>query len=203
MEDEKIKLTRREMLKYIGVAGAAVSISSPIPIILRYISPDPNWPAEKGEIPRGPVNLGLLAEIPEFPTVNVFNFNFGKVAMPGMLLRMPSPPSHQKIGSTETSGKDISGGDGYEGVPSEFIAFALKCTHLGCIIGIEFKEPNIMECPCHFARYDVSKGMAVVGGPAPAPPPEIALEVREGELWAVDWRDVDFVKSLAAYKAVL
>jgi Rieske Fe-S protein len=203
MDDEKKTMTRREMLKYIGVAGAAISASSPVPIILRFVTPNPDWPPEKGEIPRGPVNLGPVAEIPPFPTVNVFNFNFGKVALPGMLLRLPSPPSHQKIGSTEASGKDISGGDGYPGVPPEFIAYTLKCPHLGCIIETKFVENNVLECPCHFATYDVTKGMAVTGGPAPAPPPEIALEVRDGELWAVDWRDVEYVKSLAAFKAVV
>jgi Rieske Fe-S protein len=202
MEEDKKTLNRREMLKYIGVAGAAVSASSPVPIILKYITPNPDWPPEKGEIPRGPVNLGPVGEIPAFPTVNVFNFNFGKVSMPGMLLKMQSPPSHQKFGSKEGT-KDISGGEGYEGVPPEFIAYAMKCPHLGCILGTEFVEPNILECPCHFARYDLSKGAAVIGGPSPAPVPELALEVRDGELWAVDWRDVEFVKSLAAFKAVV
>ncbi|GBE56410.1 arsenite oxidase subunit AioB precursor [archaeon BMS3Bbin16] len=203
MDEEKKTISRRDMLKYMGVAGAAVTASSPLPIIVKYITPNPDWPPEKGETPRGPVNLGPVDEIAPYPTVNVFNFNFGKVALPGMLLRMQSPPSHQKIGSTEGSGKDISGGEGYAGVPPEIIAYAMKCTHLGCIIETEFKEPNVLECPCHFARYNLSKGAAVVGGPAPAPPPEIALEIVDGELIATGWRDVEYVKSLAAYKAVI
>ncbi len=200
MTDKKGSITRREMLKYIGVAGGAMSAASPVPLIISYISPNSNWPPEAGEIPKGPVNLGPVAEIPE---ILVFNFNFGKVAMPGILLRLSPPPSHQKKGATEASGKDISGGEGSPGVPAEFAAFALKCTHLGCIIETHYKKPDILECPCHFAHYDVTKGMAVVAGPAPAPPPEIALEVRDGELLAVDWHDVDYVKSLAAYKAVV
>ncbi len=120
-----------------------------------------------------------------------------------MLIRLPGTASHQKIGSKESSGKDISGGEGYEGVPPGFVAFCLKCPHLGCVIEPKFKTENILECPCHFALYDITKAMAVVGGPAPAPPPELALEVRDGELWAVDWRDVEYVKSLAAFKAVV
>jgi Rieske Fe-S protein len=188
------------MMKYIGVAGAAISASTPVPIILRYITPNPDWPPEKGEIPRGEVNLGPLDQLGD---VTLFNFNFGKVALPGILVRLDVTPSHQKIGSTAASGRDISGGEGYPDVPSEIIAYCLKCTHLGCITGTEFVEPNVIECPCHFGRYDLSRGAAVVGGPAPNPLPEIALEVRDGELIAVDWRDVDYVKSLAAYKAVV
>jgi Rieske Fe-S protein len=203
MDDEKNTITRREMLKYMGVAGAAVGASSPLPIIIKYMTPNPDWPPEKGETPRGPVNLGPVADIEPFPTVNVFNFNFGKVALPGMLIRMQSPPSHQKIGSTASSGKDISGGEGYPGVPPELIAYTMKCPHLGCILGTDFVEPNILECPCHFARYDLSKGAAVIGGPSPSPPPEIALEVVDGDLIATGWRDVEFVKSLAAFKAVV
>lgn len=203
MDEEKKTLTRREMLKYMGVAGAAISASSPVPIILKYITPKGDWPAEKGEIPVGPVNLGPVDKIAPFPTVTVFNFNFGKVALPGILVRFDKAPSHQKIGSTEASGKDISGGEGNAGVPAGLIAYALKCTHLGCITGTEFVSPNVLECPCHFARYDLSNGAAVVAGPAPSPFPELALEVKDGELWATAWRDIDFVKSLAAYKAVV
>lgn len=200
MDDEKKTLTRREMLKYMGVAGAAIGGSSPIPIILKYISPNPDWPPEKGEIPVGEVNLGPVDEIPPIKT---FNFNFGKVALPGILLRLDSPPSHQKIGATEASGKDISGGEGNPDVPKEFIAYCLKCPHLGCITGTEFEEPNIIVCPCHFSKFDVSRGAAVTAGPSPSPLPEIALEVRDGELFAVGWHDVDFVKSLATFKAVV
>lgn len=204
MEEDKKTMTRRDMLKYMGVAGAAISASTPVPIIVRYITPNPDWPPEKGSTPKGPVNLGPLDQIPALPEITVFNFNFGKVGLPAALMRLPSGSiGHQKVGSTEGSGKDISGGEGYEGVPPEFGAFALKCTHLGCIIELEFVSNNVLQCPCHFAQYDVTKGMAVVAGPAPAPVPELALEVIEGELWAVDWKDLEYVKSLAAYKAVV
>lgn len=199
------------MMKYLGVVGAATSASAPLPIILKYISPNPNWPPEKGEIPKGEISLGkldaLLNElVPQSgtPAIKVFNFNFGKVALPGILVRLSGPPLHQKIGSTEASGKDISGDEGgYSGVPSELIAYCIKCTHLGCITGLEIVAPNVIECPCHFAKYDLSRGAAVVGGPSPAPFPELALELRNGELIATDWRDVDYVKTLAAYKAVV
>lgn len=200
VQGEKGGMTRREMMKYMGVVGAAASASAPLPIILRYVTPNPQWPAEKGEIPVGPVSLGSVDKI---PPLTVFSFNFGKVPLPGILLKFDSPPSHQKMGSTEASGKDISGGEPDPGVPSGLIAYCLKCVHLGCIVGTDFISPNVIECPCHFARYDLHRGAAVVGGPAPAPIPEIALEVKNGELIAKGWRDIDYVKSLAVYKAVV
>lgn len=200
MTDEKQGLTRRDMMKYMGVVGAAASASAPLPIILRYISPSPDWPPEKGEIPKGEINLGALDKL---APLTVFSFNFGKVALPGIVVRLDSPPQHQTIGSTEASGKDISGGEGYSGVPSNIIAYTLKCPHLGCITGTEFESPNVIVCPCHFSKFDLSKGAAVIAGPSPSPLPEIALELRNGELIATGWRDENFVKSLAAFKAVI
>src|SRR3972149_6478795 len=111
MDEEKKTLTRREMLKYMGVAGAAISASSPVPIILKYISPKSDWPAEKGEIPVGPVN-----------------------PCPGG----DKAPSHQKIGSTEASGPTTPQScPGPMGCPLSkiFARIAIACR---CITGTEF-----------------------------------------------------------------
>ncbi len=202
MEDDEKQITRREMMKYIGVIGASVTASAPVPIIAKYLSPNPNWPAEKGETPPGEVNLGKAEDIP-VGGFKVFSFNFGKVALPGIVLRPERPVSHQKIGATEASGKDISGGEAGPNAPPGLIAYTLKCPHLGCITEPAFVAPDVMECPCHFTKFDMAKGGATIAGPSPSPLPEIALEIRGEELIAVGWRDLGFVGSLPAFKAVI
>ncbi|MEE9594376.1 MAG: Rieske 2Fe-2S domain-containing protein [Candidatus Hydrothermarchaeales archaeon] len=200
MSDEEMEITRREIVKYVGVIGAAVTASAPVPIIAKYLTPNPDWPAEKGETPLGEVNLGKMEDIP-VGGFKVFSYNFGKAPMPGIILRMEKPVSHQTIGAT--TGKDISGAEADPGIPPEFVAYSLKCPHLGCIIEPAFVSPDTMECPCHFSTFDMSKGAAVTGGPSPNPLPELALEVRGDEIVAVGWRDLGFVGSLDAFKAVI
>jgi len=200
MSDKELNITRRDVIKYVGMISAAATASAPVPIIAKYLSPNPAWPAEKGAIPPGEVNLGKLEDIPVGGFM-VFSFNFGKAPLPGIILRMESPVSHQIIGAAPA--KDISGGEADPGVPPEFVAYALTCPHLGCIIEAKFVEDGIMECPCHFSLFDMAKGAAVTGGPTPAPLPEISLEVRGDEIVAVGWRDLGFVSSLDAFKAVI
>lgn len=67
----------------------------------------------------------------------------------------------------------------------DVVAWSQHCTHLGCVV---YYEPEIdeLECPCHEGFFDVRTG-AVTAGPPERPLPRIELEVRDGEVWAVDY----------------
>lgn len=59
-----------------------------------------------------------------------------------------------------------------------FAAFSAICTHQGCTVAPGDGE---LLCPCHQSRYDLATG-AVLGGPAPAPLPEVPVTVDAGEV---------------------
>ncbi|MGH7575656.1 MAG: ubiquinol-cytochrome c reductase iron-sulfur subunit [Longimicrobiales bacterium] len=58
---------------------------------------------------------------------------------------------------------------------SEFIAFSIDCTHLGCPVRWE-ERANLFMCPCHGGVY-YSNGN-VAGGPPPHPLPRYPVRVR-------------------------
>ena len=61
-----------------------------------------------------------------------------------------------------------------------FVAFSAVCTHEGCTVNPGEGE---LLCPCHQSRYDLSTA-EVLGGPAPAPLPEIPVQVDNGTVVA-------------------
>lgn len=72
-----------------------------------------------------------------------------------------------------------------------FVAYSAVCTHLGCTVGYENSDdepPGVsaeqkkgasMHCPCHDSVFDIYDGAEVIGGPAPRPVPQIAVEVND------------------------
>lgn len=67
----------------------------------------------------------------------------------------------------------------------EVVAWSQKCTHLGCVVYFS-EEKQLLECPCHEGFFDVRTGR-VVAGPPERPLPRIALEIRDGEVWATGY----------------
>lgn len=67
----------------------------------------------------------------------------------------------------------------------ELVAWSQKCTHLGCVVYYEPAE-EMLECPCHEGFFDVHTG-GVVSGPPERPLPRIAIEIRDGDVWAVGY----------------
>jgi cytochrome b6-f complex iron-sulfur subunit len=82
-------------------------------------------------------------------------------------------------------------------MPAGFRAFGAVCTHLGCIAYWKPEENDIF-CPCHLGRYDPNTG-AVISGPPPSPLPAIDIIVKEGVIYALKWKDPDYVKSISFY----
>jgi Rieske Fe-S protein len=60
----------------------------------------------------------------------------------------------------------------------QVFAFSAICTHNGCTVAPGNRE---LDCPCHGSRFDLTTG-AVLGGPAPAPLPQIAVVVQDGKV---------------------
>ena len=63
-----------------------------------------------------------------------------------------------------------------------FLAYSQKCTHLSCAVTPRLSE-NCFHCPCHNGFFDLATG-APTAGPPRRPLPRIALEMRDGELYA-------------------
>jgi Rieske Fe-S protein len=82
-------------------------------------------------------------------------------------------------------------------MPAGFRAFGTVCTHLGCIASWKADENNIT-CPCHLGKYDPNTG-AVLSGPPPSPLPAIDISVKEGAVFALNWKDPNYVKSISFY----
>ncbi len=82
-------------------------------------------------------------------------------------------------------------------MPAGYRAFGVVCTHLGCIAQWKSDENDIV-CPCHLGRYDPNTG-AVLSGPPPSPLPAINIQVRDGAIYALSWKDPNYVKSISFY----
>lgn len=65
-------------------------------------------------------------------------------------------------------------------------AFSRRCTHLSCPVDYQ-ADKNRLYCPCHNGAFSAKDGK-VLQGPPPHPLPEIVIEDRDGELWAVGIR---------------
>ncbi len=67
----------------------------------------------------------------------------------------------------------------------ELRAFSQKCTHLGCVVYFQ-PTSDELECPCHEGFFDARTG-GVISGPPQRPLGEIAVEVRDGTIWAIEY----------------
>lgn len=70
--------------------------------------------------------------------------------------------------------------------PGEFIAYSARCTHLSCPVEYEHDNHRFY-CPCHNGAFSVKDG-SVLQGPPPHPLPQVILEFRGDEIYAVGVR---------------
>ncbi len=61
----------------------------------------------------------------------------------------------------------------------DFVAYSAVCTHQACTVAYQKGQ---LACPCHGSVFDPANGAEVVTGPAQAPLPEIAIEVKGGQI---------------------
>ncbi len=64
--------------------------------------------------------------------------------------------------------------------PDEVRAYSAICTHLGCIVGWNEQNREIV-CPCHAGRFN-TKG-EVISGPPPRPLPSYEVTIKEGRIF--------------------
>lgn len=64
----------------------------------------------------------------------------------------------------------------------EIVAYSQKCTHLGCVVYLDGSGETLV-CPCHEGGFAAATG-DVEFGPPERPLPRIAVEVRDGVVWA-------------------
>jgi Rieske Fe-S protein len=62
-------------------------------------------------------------------------------------------------------------------------AYGQKCTHLSCPVYYS-RDHQRLECPCHEGAFAAATGN-VLYGPPPRPLDTIAVETRDGQVWAL------------------
>jgi len=66
-----------------------------------------------------------------------------------------------------------------------FAGFKRRCTHLSCPVDYDVREgQELLYCPCHNGAFSLEDGR-VVQGPPPHPLPQIQIEIRGDEIWAL------------------
>ncbi|MFD2610323.1 Rieske (2Fe-2S) protein [Deinococcus taklimakanensis] len=99
-------------------------------------------------------------------------------------------------------------------IDGQIVAYSDRCTHAGCNVG-EGKAPSgkgIMNCPCHSGQYEPREGCKVIGGPPPAPLPQLPIKLEGDKLVATSFfvsrpfgyaTDEDWVKYTEQVKELL
>ena len=62
------------------------------------------------------------------------------------------------------------------------VAYTAICTHSGCDVTDWIAAEHVVQCGCHFTKYDPRDGARILEGPAPRPLPALPLEVVDGKL---------------------
>jgi Rieske Fe-S protein len=67
------------------------------------------------------------------------------------------------------------------------LAYSSQCTHLQCPV-LPQMAAGRLHCPCHAGHFDLRTG-APLAGPPRRPLPRIALQVRDGQIYAVGFEE--------------
>ena len=62
------------------------------------------------------------------------------------------------------------------------VAYSAICPHAGCDVDAWVDDQKILECSCHYSRYNPRNGAMVVDGPAPRALPALPLKIVDGNL---------------------
>ena len=62
------------------------------------------------------------------------------------------------------------------------VAYSAICPHAGCDVDAWVDDQKILECSCHYSRYNPRNGAAVLDGPAPRTLPALPLKIVDGNL---------------------
>ncbi|MDR3570440.1 MAG: Rieske 2Fe-2S domain-containing protein [Syntrophobacteraceae bacterium] len=145
---------RRRLLALLGVAaGSLIAILAGLPVIGYIVLPVTR------KMHRQWVSVGPVDRFPVGDTV---------------LVSFENPSATPWAGVSGKTGAWVRrGGD------SNFIAFVLNCSHLGCPVRWE-ASPKLFICPCHGSVY--YEDGTVAAGPAPFPLQRFQVRVRGGNV---------------------
>jgi rieske iron-sulfur protein len=62
------------------------------------------------------------------------------------------------------------------------VGYSAICPHAGCDVDAWVDDQKILECSCHYSRYNPRNGAAVLDGPAPRNLPALPLKIVDGNL---------------------
>lgn len=62
------------------------------------------------------------------------------------------------------------------------VAFTAVCTHTGCEVIDWLAAEQLLQCPCHYSKFDPRDGARVVDGPAPRALPALPLALANGKI---------------------
>lgn len=62
------------------------------------------------------------------------------------------------------------------------VAYTQICTHNGCNVSDWIAAERLVQCACHFTKFDPRDAARVVAGPAPRALPALPLKVEDGRL---------------------
>jgi rieske iron-sulfur protein len=62
------------------------------------------------------------------------------------------------------------------------VAYSAICPHAGCEVDAWVDDQKVLECSCHYSRYNPRNGAAVLDGPAPRALPALPLKIVDGNL---------------------
>jgi Rieske Fe-S protein len=62
------------------------------------------------------------------------------------------------------------------------VAYTAICTHNGCDVTDWIAAEKVVQCGCHFTKYDPRDSARIIEGPAPRPLPALPLKVEGGKL---------------------
>jgi rieske iron-sulfur protein len=65
---------------------------------------------------------------------------------------------------------------------SDVFAHTVICTHDGCDVTDWIADERLLQCPCHYSKFDPRDSGRVSGGPAPRALPQLPLVVTDGKL---------------------
>lgn len=153
-ENKNMDGSRRRFLGRVGMAaGALIAIAMGLPVI-GYILEPAIQKMQRQWVSVGPVNRFAAGD-----TVLVSFTNPTATAWAGVTGRTGAWV--RRVGNTD------------------FIAFALNCSHLGCPVRWEASSKLFM-CPCHGSVYYADGSVAA--GPAPEPLQRFQVRVRGGQV---------------------
>ncbi|MFQ5998886.1 MAG: arsenate reductase (azurin) small subunit, partial [Candidatus Bathyarchaeia archaeon] len=130
------------------------------------------------EAPPTPLPVG----VPVFPRMRIARLGELNVNEPLDFTYPLNHPHHEnfivKLGVPALTGV---------GPERDIVAFNYACTHMGCPLKGFYNQQHKMlgPCPCHFTRFDLTKGGMVILGQATESLPQIDLELEDDIVYAV------------------